>query len=253
MAIDISHLVVIGCSLAYCQGLESPKTQGWPALIGNGLGVPVVNLSGKGAGNDKIMRRLFEYHYLNLKHNNNPLYIISFSHSSRREEYINRTNDYTVVDMHVDATDKCIDEFSRPCIVNYNQEVLSRRKLMIQAYILNFLKGNNINYLFTDYLPDHPELDEMFCKALNPEAYNEVYFDKYKLKNFNDFSKNHTPLPCLHDGLEVQQEIFEYTMPKINELYGEVNPVNKPFATLSDYADNYAISGIIRGIESDWF
>lgn len=253
MTIDISHLVVIGCSFGYCQGLESPSTQGWPALVANQLGVPVVNLSGKGAGNDRIMRRLFEYHYLNLKHNNNPFYIISFSHSSRREEYLLRTEDYTVVNMHPLDVESDGDEFSRPCLLNYNQEVMTRKKLMIQAYILNFLKHNNLNYLTTDYIPDHPLDIELYAKNLLPDAYDYVYNDQYRLIDFCHFSKKHTPLPCGHDDLEAQEDIAKYTVPKFLELYEEINVVNKPFATLSDYSNHYALSGINKGIETDWF
>lgn len=253
MTVDISHLVVIGCSLAYCQGLESPNTQGWPALIANKLGVPVVNLSGKGAGNDKIMRRLFEYHYLNLEHNNNPFYIISFSHSSRREEYIESKKDYTIVDMHPDCISNQEHDFSAPCLVNYNQEVMSRRKLMLQTYILNFLKSNKLNYLTTDYLPDHPEDVKQYCESLLPKAYEEVYHDKYRLTNFGEFANKYTPLPCLHHGLEVQTEIVNYTVPKLLELYGEVNVVQQPYATLADYAKQYPMSGILDRVETDWF
>ena len=253
MAIDISHLVVIGCSFAYCQGLESPKTQGWPARVAAQLGVPVVNLSGKGAGNDKIMRRLFEYHYLNIKHGNNPFYIISYSHSSRREEYIEKREDYCIIDMHPDAIGKPSDEFSKPCLINYNQEVMSRKKLMIQAYILNFLKSNKLNYLTTDYLPDHDMDIELYVKSLFPEAYQEVYFDQYRMKNFNEFSKMYTPLPCGHDDLEAQAEITNYTFPKLLELYSEPNVVNKPYATLADYSNYYKLNGILEGIELDWF
>lgn len=253
MSIDISHLVVIGCSFGYCQGLESPSTQGWPALVANKLGVPVVNLSGKGAGNDKIMRRLFEYHHLNLKHNNNPFYIISFSHSSRREEYMEDRKDYTVVDMHPNAADQYFDPFSRPCLMNYNQEVMTRRKLMIQTYILNFLKHNNLNYLTTDYIPDNPLDIELYAKNLLPDAYDYVYNDPYRMMNFSNFSRKHTPLPCGHDDLEAQVEIADYTVPKFLELYGKLNVVNKPFATLADYSNQYILSGINKGIETDWF
>lgn len=253
MTVDISHLVVIGCSFAYCQGLDSPKTQGWPTLVANKLGVPVVNLSGKGAGNDKIMRRLFEYHNLNLEHGNNPFYIISFSHSSRREEYIERTGDYTIVDMHPTALDRHVDEFSRPCLVNYNQEVMTRRKLMLQSCIINFLRVNNLNYLTTDYLPDH-EIDiELYAKGLFPKAYEDVIEDKRNMKPFSEFSKHYKPLPCGHDDLEVQTEIENYLVPKIQEVYGNVNVVDKPFATLTDYANYYKINGILKGIEIDWF
>lgn len=253
MTVDISHIVILGCSLAYCQGLESPKTQGWPALVANNFGVPVVNLAGKGAGNDKIMRRLFEYHYLNLKHDNNPFYIICFSHSSRREEYMRHRNDLCVVNMHPDDVNSPYDDFSKPCLINYEQEIVSRKKMMIQTYILNFLKQNKLNYLITDFLPDNEHIIDLYERQLSPDAHHEFYNDPYRIMNFSVIAKKHKPLPCGHDDLEAQAEIAAYTIPKLVELYGEVNHVNKPFATLADYSDHYKISGILKEIESEWF
>ena len=61
--LEISHLVVNGCSFTYCQGLESPNTQGWPALLAKKLNVPVVNLAAPGSSNDGIYRRTYDYFY----------------------------------------------------------------------------------------------------------------------------------------------------------------------------------------------
>jgi hypothetical protein len=58
---DITHLVVNGCSWTYCQGLEDPKNQGWPKLLADQLGCEVVNLAIPGTGNDTIHRRTYEY------------------------------------------------------------------------------------------------------------------------------------------------------------------------------------------------
>ncbi len=250
MTIDISHLVVIGCSFGYCQGLEFPSKQGWPALLANRLGVPVVNLSSKGAGNDRIMRRLFEYHYLNSHYNNNPFYIISYSHSSRREEYSAFYDDYRAVELRPGSPDP--DNFTKPCVINYNQEVVSRKKLMIQAYILNFLKANNIHYLTTDYKPEDDNDIERYVKTLFPQAYIDVYLDQYRLRDFTDFSKMHPSLPCGHDDLAVQIDIANYTFPKILELFGNINVTNQQYATLKEYARHFTINGINKEVETDW-
>ena len=85
--VKLSHLVVNGCSFTYCQGLENPAEQGWPALLANKLKVPVVNLAIPGSGNDAIFRRTYEYFYLNKKHNNFPLFINVWSFSGSREEF----------------------------------------------------------------------------------------------------------------------------------------------------------------------
>ena len=253
MAIDISHLVVIGCSLAYCQGLESPQTQGWPALVANKLGVPVVNLSGKGAGNDKIMRRLFEYHNLNSPYGNNPFYIISFSHANRREEYMEHKKDYAIVDMHPDAAYSEHEDFSRPCLINYHQGVLSRRKLMLQSYILSFLKQNNLNYVTTDYLPDHHSDIDEYIKPILSNIYEEVYSDKYRMRNLIEISDKYPRLPCMHASLEAHEPLANYVSSKIIELYGDVKYTEQQYVKLVDYAEHYKMCGILDRIELDWF
>jgi hypothetical protein len=50
--IDVTHLVVNGCSWTYGTGLAHPKEQAWPALLAKQLGVPLVNLAIQGSGND---------------------------------------------------------------------------------------------------------------------------------------------------------------------------------------------------------
>jgi hypothetical protein len=63
--LKITHVVTIGCSWTYCQGLDSPSTQGWPALVAKKLNVPLVNLAVPGVGNDFIHRVSHEYIYKN--------------------------------------------------------------------------------------------------------------------------------------------------------------------------------------------
>jgi hypothetical protein len=133
--LDISHLVVIGCSFSYGAGLENPKEDSWAALLSKKLNVPVVNLSSCGGGNDRIMRRLYEYHYLNSSKNNNPLYIITFSHSSRREEYIRAANDYVVISMNPDPEEMKKQQFSSFFIHNHDHSMAARKKLMFRSYI----------------------------------------------------------------------------------------------------------------------
>jgi len=84
--IEISHLVVNGCSHTYCQGIHNPKINGWPAIVANRLGVPLVNLGARGSGCDGILRRTYDYFYRDLKNNNKPFYVIGWTGGTRREE-----------------------------------------------------------------------------------------------------------------------------------------------------------------------
>lgn len=250
MLTNISHFVVLGCSFAYGQGLENPKEQAWPGLISSKFNIPVVNLASKGGGNDRIMRKLFEYHFLDSKHCNNPFYIVAFSHSSRREEYLVEPDDYYVIDMKKNNTSVDGKEFSKPAISNYNQEIATVKKLMLQSYILDFFKANNINYLVTDSCPD-TEDDLINAQKLFLPAYNRVYNDPNKLIDFASISCQFTPLECGHDGVEAQNVIAEYLHNEILSRYGKINHINDSFVSLNDY-NNYYVRVGTHGGEKDW-
>jgi hypothetical protein len=49
-------LVVNGCSLTYGTELAEPGREAWPALLGDQLGIPVVNLGCSGGSNRRLMR-----------------------------------------------------------------------------------------------------------------------------------------------------------------------------------------------------
>lgn len=249
MSIDVSHLVVLGCSFTYGQGLTDPKQESWAAILADRLNVPVVNLASLGSGNDRIMRKLFEYYYLDHK-DNNPLYIIAFSHSSRREEYISAENDYRVIDMHPSALRSDDKDFSKPAIINYNQEIASAKKLMIQSYVLDFLHTHNLNYLITDFLPDL-YIDLTRLQQTHPAAYSKVHSDPYKLVDLNTFSGQYVPLECGHDGPEAHQAIANYIQDEINVRFGEVNSITKPFVSLKEFKHYYPKAGTYYG-EKDW-
>lgn len=249
MSINISHLVVIGCSFSYGQGLDNPKEDAWPAILANKLSVPVVNLSTPGGGNDRIMRKLFEYYHADNK-GNNPFYIVPFSHSSRREEYILEENDYRVIDMHPLSYRKNQYGYTRPALMHYNQEAASARKLMIQTYIIDFFRANNTNYLTSDFLPDSVT-DHHTLKLSFPTAYDKVYNDPYKLIDLANFSKQHTPLPCGHDGPEAQHAIANYIHDELTARYGQPTPVNDTFVSLKEFRDLYPKAGSYPG-EKTW-
>lgn len=249
MSIDVSHLVILGCSFSYGQGLDNPRQEAWAGLLANRFNVPVVNLASKGGGNDRIMRKLFEYSYLDTK-DSNPLYIVAFSHSSRREEYIMSKDDYHTIDMHPSSLFSSNEDFTRPAIMNYNQEIMTIRKIMIQSYILNFFQANNMNYLFTDFCPD-TEDDLENAQKIFSAAYDRVYNDPYKLIDLSNFSKQYAPLACGHDGVEAQKDIANYLENEIVTRLGGINRVYNPYISLDEYNDHYIRVGT-HGGEKDW-
>lgn len=252
--LDISHLVVIGCSLSYGDGLTNPKEDSWSAILSKKLNVPVVNLSSRGGGNDRIMRRLYEYHYLNSSKNNNPFYIIAFSHSSRREEYIRSANDYMVghgilsngdymvVSMKNDPEQMKREPFSAPSVLNYDPFISARKKLMVRSYIQDFLSINNINYLTTDFMPDRDD-ELQSLHNLYPTAYEKIYTDKYRLQNLCEISNKYPRLPCGHDGIEAQVEIGNYVHDELIARYGNPAIKQQDYTTIQQYIEHYEIVG----------
>lgn len=235
MILNISHVVVIGCSYAYGDGLQDPKTQSWAGLLGKKLSVPVVNLSTKGGGNDRVQRRLVEYYYRDLDYDNHPLYIISYSHSSRREEYIAENKNYMVVDLHPDSVD---DLFTKPCLINYDEEIQARRKMLIQNTVHHFLKNNNVNYLVTDYMP-YSTADIAYLKTKFSKMYDTVHSDSTRLADFVDLVRGLPLLPCLHDGPEAQHILADYIYAEILNRYDTINKIDAPFTTLLEYNNYY--------------
>lgn len=247
MNVTISHIVVIGCSLSYGQGLENPRQDSWPALLAKKLNVPVVNLSSRGGGNDRIMRRLYEYHYLNSS-TSNPFYVLAFSHSSRREEYLREEGDYSVVSMKDDPAYMKHEDFSFASIYNYDPFVSACKKLMIRSYVLDFLNLHNINYLITDFMPDSDDMLSDVAKRY-PLPYQKVYSDKFKLKNLSEISSKHPRLPCGHDDVIAQSEMASYIYDELLLRYGQPSTINQEFTTLQEYAERYS-PGSKRDI--DW-
>jgi len=240
--LDISHLVVLGCSFSYGDGLVNPKEDSWAGILSKKTNAPVVNLSSRGGGNDRMMRKLYEYHYLNSSKNNNPFYILAFSHSSRREEYIREVGDYSIVSMKPDPALMEREPFSAPSIINYDPFISARKKLMIRSYIQDFLTLHNINYLVADFMPDNED-ELQSLREIYPEVYNRIYTDKYKLKNLNEISIKYPRLPCGHDDIDAQLEIGNYVYDELITRYNEPIVKQQDYTTLQQYIDHYDAVG----------
>lgn len=239
MILNISHLVVIGCSFAYGDELPDPKTQSWAGLLGKKLGVPVVNLSTQGGGNDRIHRRLTEYYYKDLTYTNFPLYIIAYSHSSRREEYLAETNNYTVVNVNLNPNHKPDDYgFAKHCILNYNNIIQARKKLLIQNSVLNFLKINETSFLTTDFIPDD-HVARAYLRDKFAKMYEVCYSDANRLENFSDLVQGLPKFQHGHFGHEAQHLLSEHTYTELLSRYDSIKVVDAPFTTLKEYNEYY--------------
>lgn len=219
MNFGFSHLVVNGCSFTYCEGLDNPEVQGWPALLAAKMNVPVINLAICGAGNDRIFRTTLDHVYFNPLPN--PLYIIGFSHASRREEYVTQTGPkgghYKQIHMN---QAKCIfDEFEKFFPINYDQLYYNKKKLQFWLGITNTLKANGITYLTTDCIPgDHIQSAEL--QTLYREIWSAVYSDPNKITDFADLCRNLPALPCGHHTASTMEILATFTYEEIRKRWG---------------------------------
>jgi len=211
--LEISHLVVNGDSFTYCQGLENPMEVGWPALLAKKLNVPVVNLALCGCNNNSIVRRTYEYFYMDK--NTKPFYIIGFSHATREEDIIQS-------------------------FLKLNHYTFELRKLIYWLNCVNLFKSNNIPYVVSDFLPSWHNIREGSLEKYT-DLHNQVYNDPNKLKNFNEITREYPRVSKkdAHDGYEAQYVLADYCYAEIIKRYGDIKPINLPYTTLKEYHKFY--------------
>ena len=228
----ISHIVTNGCSFTYCQGLEQPSTQGWPALLAHKFHSNLVNLGLPGVGNDNIHRRTFEYVYKNLSESTDdakPLFIIAWSQPWRREGWFNlRGQQYGVNIKGIEFKDYSIvsfphenpqDNYERALLDNWNEEDFIRKTLLYTLSLMNLFENQRIPYIMTNYAAysDNKDIVDQVASKF-PEIYNAVH-NENKVQDLHELVYGYPKLPCGHDGEDAQITIANYLHHRINELY----------------------------------
>ena len=244
--INISHLVVNGCSFTYCDGLDDPSTQGWPALLANKLGVPVVNLAWGGSGNDRIYRKTADYFFKDF--GSDPFYIIGMSSSGRREEYDRKLGEFFNINL--------INSYGCPTpwrkkleeilVDNLDPTVLAVKKLNLWLSIINLFKSTNTNYLITDMIGIGHKLD-----AKMKEHYPKLY--EYVINDPNHFNFESVKplglLPCGHYDVDAQVRIAGYMYSELTKRYS-VTVANSDHLKVKDFYTEIEIQ--IANYRSDW-
>lgn len=251
----ITHLVVNGCSWTYCQGLENPTRDGWPALLAKKLGVKVVNLAVRGCGNDSIARRTHEYVYENLPTNSKPLFVIAWSQYWRREAWQNEFlgcddyHDYAPVNFPDGNPQNNIE---RAMLDNWNYLDFYRRTYLHKLSLMNLFKSHDITYLMTDYASAPHEDKETVRKIHDrfPNLVNTCVNNPNNIKPFHQITKDFKPLPCGHDDLEAQVALADYTYSEIIRRYDRPKVLKGEYLTL----DNFRLSENpeTRDNQTDW-
>lgn len=251
MSIEVSHLVVNGCSFTYCQGIEDPHLNGWPALLAKKLGVPVVNLAIGGSGNDSIQRRTYEYFYKNQKKypNSKPLYITAFSGATRREEFFkkydgNAVSRYMTLDLEASSID-LVATLSNPDnihkaieyshVMNLSFEACERKKFLCWNSVVNLYKAHDIPYLTGDYLPTNHEDIEKYMIDYYPELYLNALEDKNCVGVIAEFTDHISKLSCGHETVEAMPVVCDLFYNKIKEVYGNIQPIESEFLNLKTF------------------
>lgn len=235
---DITHLVVNGCSWTYCQGLDDPKTQGWPALLAKELGVEVVNLAVKGCGNSSIHRRTYEYVYENLPTGSKPFFVIAFSQYWRQESWFNNFlgfknyNDYSLVSLPDNSP---YNNTERALLDNWNELDFYRKTYLNKLSLMNLFESHNIPYLMSDYSYEcNTEVIEEIRKRF-PVIVDTVLSNPKQVTPFYEIVHDYPKLPCGHDNAESQHAISKYVVSEIDKHYGKLNVVSGDYLTLKNF------------------
>lgn len=252
---NITHLVVNGCSWTYCQGLDDPKTQGWPALLAKELGVEVVNLAVRGCGNDSIHRRTYEYVYENLPTGSKPFFVIAWSQYWRRETWYNEFpgyedfNDYSIIALPA-AGSLPNTNIQRALLDDWNDLDFYRRTYLYKLSLMNLFKSHDIPYLMSDYSSDdRSEIIEELRKRF-PVIIDTVLKNPRQLMNFNVVTGTLPVLPCGHDGMEAQELVSTYVKSEVDKQYGKLKVVPGNYLALKDFKFNNKLDS--RDNQSEW-
>lgn len=238
LKLKISHLVVNGCSYTYGHGISDPIKDGWASIIAKRLGVPLVNLSIPGQGNQAIFRRTMQYFYKDLLHDNNPFYIHAYTQSSRRECYLSQVpknqlpHHFYIVDGYSTHT-----QLEKEIILNSDDHyycLMEQDKLHRWSSINGLLDSHNIPHLMSDYMPVTNGLVNEFIDKHETILANELELHPGKLRNFNEITQDFEKTPCLHETVEGHKHLADFVLAEIAERYDEIEVTDCKHAKLHD-------------------
>lgn len=241
---DITHLVVNGCSFTYGQGLEDPASDAWPALLGKMLDCDVVNLALPGSSNDGIVRRTYEYFYQNLEKNSKPIFIFGWTIPSRVEFYHVPKDTYFTIfpGIHFPGETEKIDlnKILYAFFSSDNDDL--RRILQNKIDIINMMRLTKTPYLSYDF-SEH--FNELQLKPSNnhklKHMLNYVNTDEFTMGHVydDDLRKGCSALPCGHDGIEGHKRIANKIYNDLIKKYQSINVISGEYTQLFDLPHTY--------------
>lgn len=232
----ISHIVANGCSFTHGAGLDSPYTQSWPCVLAKKMGIDCVNLARSGSGNDRIMRRTYEYFYEDIKNDNNPLYVIAFSGITRKDYWINKLQRYEIIDLGQKENNATLDY-----IENYDLYRFYREYMIHWLSLKNLFESHNIPYIFYmaldvfhEFKNEKIEIENELRNVL-PNQLEIISNDEHYAGDASLVTFGYPTLPCGHWGIEANKKLADHAYDKITSLYDiQINPT-KQYLTNIDF------------------
>lgn len=233
---DISHIVINGCSFAYGSGLTDPRNQAWAGIIGKYFNIPVVNLARPSTGNDAIFRRTYEYFYEDYKNNNKPFYIICLSAITREEYWLNEEKKYEGVHVHgIDYKDMA--SIQKNYVENFNIENSYRRTLLYYMGLKNLFDAHNIPYAMFTLMhlgTEQIEIEKQLQIKL-PNFIKAMDEDKNNLHSQNNIlGTNYRLLDCGHYDADTNKTIADHIIANIN-LKHDIKKIEENFLSLANF------------------
>lgn len=210
-------LYVSGCSFTYGQGLPEKvrEKQNWAGLIGARLNVPVINDAEGGGGNDRIFRTAMTSISKLLYENKNPLVIICWSASSRREIYDVNLKKYRAIVPPPRGEFSVLSpraKFDQIYFKEHSSETDDVIKTLIYKIALqSFLKERKITHLYTQAWDEAPRQNQLYHHLI--EQITETNLSLVKMY------EKESELPCGHPNLDAHKLIAHKLLKELkNEM-----------------------------------
>jgi hypothetical protein len=225
---DVSHIVTVGCSFTYCQGLDSKLETGWPALVAKHFNAQLTNLAMPGIGNDTIHRRTYEYITENLKFKDTkPLVILAWSQIDRHEQWFNeRMNDPMFYDYHLISKPESTsvkDLYEKVYLDHYDETNFYRKTLLYKLSLFSLLESLDIPYITTNYMSLERTENILKVEKEFSGLSKKVNENPFKIGDLSDITKWSPKLPCGHDTAESMIPVSNYVIENIKKLHPNIN------------------------------
>jgi hypothetical protein len=210
------RLVAAGCSFTYGQGIE--RSEAWPAVLADKLGIECANLAENGASNSWIVDRMVDYA---ADHDvADTLFIPCFSHWMRME--FRRTDDNKM--NFINPNWVKWTQFAKLLYEEYGHEPYLYKKYLNQILLLQgWFKSNDIEYLMFEGM-NRMHLGTFVSDAHNLRLMKNI--DRQKFfgfggKCFDTWTDPKERLPDGHPNAAAHAQMADVLYQELINRYGE--------------------------------